>query len=478
MNVYATELAAPMDQLAGWGFQVVISEARRAGHDIRYVPLYGSERGARPDVWLVSLPYAGDAWRLVDFFELAGEDIDATKRSGKTRYVLGGHGVVNPEPFAGSVDAVFLGEADDAIGEILGALPDMNALGDVVGVDTWTRPSVRCRTALAPERRGAHLVRSGKAGVGDTVYLEIARGCRTKCAFCEVGWVHSYWERSRDEALRLAAEAEAEHRVGVVLSAPDTDGVDWFAGAIADGSYDPRWRSTCVRRYLRSAEVTPSGRRGRIRFGVEGVTERLRSLVGKPVTDPELAAALARSQREGYRMARIFLIAGLPSETTRDRRHVAELMRMIVKARFRHWKACDVKVTPLSPQPLTPMGRFGIWRSVRAAREWRTIARAMARREPQWRSVMVDRHSTEADVVKRMGRGDLARYLRARPRGEPSHQRDTERAVSASGLDYRALVLDDIPLDATLPWTRVKHPMAVQIARAESAFWRRAGATA
>jgi len=479
-TVYATELAGDADQLAGWGIRIVMDGAERAGHAVTYVPLGDTTPRPRPDVWLVSLPYAGNAWRIRDFFEAVGESMERTARGGRTCYILGGHAVVNTSPFLDVFDACFVGEADDAMGEIIGAAPDRDRLASVEGIDTGDAREVTFRLATDPSQRRAHYSQGSKEGVGETVYLEVARGCRSSCTFCEIGWAYTYWQRSREDAEAHLRQIEATYGKGrAVLSAPDTDGIDWFDEIVADGTYTPRWRSTRIRPYLKSRPSRAD--KGRIRFGVEGVTERLRTMIGKPMTDGDIAAALARSQEEGYRMGRMFLIAGLPTETASDRRHAGDLLSIIRRAGFRHWKACDVKITPLSPQPLTPLQRFGVGPSITAAREYRRLRTAMQKSEPLWRSVMVDQHTTEADVWKRMRRGDGLAYLAARPRGdvaaEGSPDRRWERVrawAMTAGIDYDRDVIADIPLDAEVPWSRVRSVRSALLAKAEAAIWRRA----
>jgi hypothetical protein len=92
---------------------------------------------------------------------------------------------------------------------------------------------------------------------------------------------------------------------------------------------------------------------------------------------------------------------------------------------------------------------------------------------------MVDAQDTEADVVKRMGRGELIPYLLARPLGPnvaaPQKRWEAVRGwAMAAGIDYDARVLADIPLDAPLPWARTRHRYEGGVANAEKRAWREA----
>jgi hypothetical protein len=481
VSVYATELSDPADQLVGWGIKVVMDEWARAGRPARYVPLQGPRPAERPRVWLVSLGYAGSAWRIRDFFDLAGEDMRRERRNGRTTYILGGHAVVNSDPFIDCFDAVFVGEADDQCEAMARCEGNVDELARVPGVDVGVG-DVTFQRATSLARRGMYEASFDEDDddrkTGRTTYLEMARGCRAACRFCELGWLYGYTERSRDEALSMVAG-----RRDVVLSAPDTDGVSWFANAVAAGDYNPRWRSTRILPYLDAPLAEPHGSRGRIRFGVEGVTERLRRQISplKAMSDEQIAEAVQRAIDEGYRTLRMFLIGGIPGETPGDRRHLSELVSIYERARgLRHWKAADIKITGLSPQPLTPWQRFGIGRSLEALADYRRIV-AMSQTRPQMRMVMVDAQDTEADVVKRLRRGELVNYLDVRPRGPngASPQRRWEAVRSwcvSAGIDYDRRVIADVPRDAELPWRRTRHPIESILSKAEAKAWRDASA--
>lgn len=485
--VYATELAPPDDQLVGWGIKIVVDEFGRAGRRVTYVPLEGPRPTPQPDVWLVSVPYAAHAALLPHLARLIGQSFDRTKRDGRTVWLFGGHGIANPEPWLDVADAVFLGEADDRLSEIAHAGADLARLAAVPGIDTGVG-LVEWQIAAGLDKRGVYRTAPAKrGGVGATSYLEIARGCRQRCRFCEVGWAYGYTERSWPDTARLMglAQRHGHDLRSIVLSAPDTDGVSWWDGVLSAGHYNPRWRSTRVRAYLKSRPTGRKAHRGRIRFGVEGVTEQLRLLCGKPFSDADLEQALRRCAREGYRQTRLFLIAGLPTETADDRRHLADIVRMTRGTKppcnatvGRHWKTDEIKVTGLSPQPFTPWQRLGCGGAIESLAEYRTMQWAMAKVEPGWRTVMVDAQATEADLVKRMHRGELLAYLAVRPEGEvKATPQDRWRQVRdwalAAGIDYDSRVLG--PLSGELPWSRVRHPLADQIGRAEAVALRAIG---
>lgn len=482
MRVYATELADPKDELVGWGLKIVVSEYERAGHCVEYKALAGPHPGGhRPDVWLVSLPYAGDAWRIRDFFDrIACEPLAREKRSGKTIYILGGHAVANTSPFLDIFDFVFVGEADDQAFHIGRAGADVGALRSIPGMDWHGAGEVWFQIARDLSKRGVYSNTSDTEGVRDTDYLEVARGCKQACRFCEIGWAYGYTERPREEAERFAREKvqAGGDPAALVLSAPDTDGVSWYADAVADGEFNPRWRSTRIIPYLKARSAGRKGRRQKIRFGVEGVTERLRRLAGKFMTDEQIELAVRKAADEGYLMFRLFIIAGVPTETAEDRRHLQQLLDIFKKVKgARAWQSTDVKITGLSPQPFTPWQRCGIRGALDALDEYRRRKPLEERRDRYWKNVFIDAQATEADVVKQMWPGELIPYLEVRGVGPVEGRarvrwQQVKAWADMAGLPYEDRLFDDKPLPAPLPWDRVRHPREDRIKNGERIAWK------
>lgn len=473
MIVYATELSDRRDQQVGWGLKVVCAQYA-AGSGV--TPTYVSEpQQQAPDVWLVSLPYVGNVAHISSFFrEVACVPILKRERTTRTVFILGGHAIVGTRQFLDIFDAVFSGEADD-VGVAIGAAgANLDALSEIPGMDVTGRGRVTFQVASSLVHRGVYEAApfddeeddqlcGSRPTVGRTHYLEVARGCRAGCRFCELGWAYGYTERTEDEVRAIAGSLRAPE---LVLSAPDTDGVSWLGDAISNARYVPRWRSTRIRPYLASQVAAPNGSHGRIRFGVEGITERLRKLTGKFMTNRDLYAAILRAKTEGYRMFRVFLMCGLPTETLADRVRIQDIIDIYKSADLRHWKAGDVKVTPLSPQPFTPWQRMGIRGSLEGRADIQRLVRIQRGREPLWRSVYVGAAGDDADVVKRMREPwQLPAYLSARASAS------VEVAASAAGFDWVRDVLDDMPQSAELPWSYIDHPHMARIRSGEAAWY-------
>jgi len=102
--------------------------------------------------------------------------------------------------------------------------------------------------------------------------------------------------------------------------------------------------------YMRQSGL-PSARQ--VRIGVEGVSERLRIAVFKPISHDDLLRCTVWLNQSG-KSVRWFLIAGLPSETDADwdelRCILAEWKKLCAKG------VLALSFTAWQPEPATPMG--------------------------------------------------------------------------------------------------------------------------
>lgn len=192
--------------------------------------------------------------------------------------------------------------------------------------------------------------------------IVIGRGCRHKCLFCHTSWSTPCAEHDNPAAVAQSARAivEAGDKVGYVTN-------DMAMHAWAH-ELPPSVDASFSVDYLRKTGM-PSQRQ--IRIGVEGVSERLRRYVNKPITRADLVKCTAWLNAGG-KSVRWFLIAGLPTETDDDwvelRDTVQEWKRMTSKGvlalSFTAW--CPDPSTPLAVMPMND----DYWPRVEAFREW------------------------------------------------------------------------------------------------------------
>jgi hypothetical protein len=319
----------------GLGARYLLWECRRHG-----VPVVEPDRA---DALLVSCVHPEQAATI------------ATYRRGFPRAVLivGGAGSLSPCALGAEATAVVCGDGQRFM-ERLGtgldaamALPEVWVQGGTEPVEIaqgfpWNMPPMQAED-------GAYRVWLG-------------RGCKNRCGFCQTGWALEWNEHPEPAALvvqaqRLAAQGK---RVVPMTNDPAQHECATRLPPSAHGSYSIA--------YMRKRGL-PACRQ--IRIGVEGPSERLRTLVSKPISRPDLLGCTKWLLGNG-RSVRWFLIAGLPTETDDDwlelRECVQEVKRDAPKG------VCALSFSAWCPEPATPMGTLpiddGYWERWKQFREW------------------------------------------------------------------------------------------------------------
>jgi hypothetical protein len=188
------------------------------------------------------------------------------------------------------------------------------------------------------------------------------RGCKKKCAFCQTGWGMEYQENPDPAALMASIKSLQQQgkKFAYLSNDPNQHSFALMLPKIDSGSYSLDF----IRR-----NGPPSARQ--VRLGIEGVSERMRKMVGKPISHDDLVKSAAWLNSLG-KSVRWFMIAGLPGETEDDWQ---EIRKAVI-----HWKrVCSKGVLALSftawqPEPATPLGICQIvddyWQRWESFREW------------------------------------------------------------------------------------------------------------
>lgn len=199
-------------------------------------------------------------------------------------------------------------------------------------------------------------------GEDGAVRVWCGRGCKNRCLFCQTGWAMEYAEHPRPDDLmgQIAALARQGKRVAYLSNDPAQHTFAHRLPPTGHGSYSVA--------YMRRAGLPAATQ---VRIGVEGVSERLRRLVAKPISERDLVDCTAWLNAHG-KSVRWFMIAGLPGETDDD--------WLALRESLRAWKLLASKgvlvlsFTAYGPEPATPLGVMplddGYWQRWQAFREW------------------------------------------------------------------------------------------------------------
>lgn len=303
-------------------------------------------------------------------------EIDPARRKGKPYVITGGSVDASPFTALQVADALAVGEAYLFVRQLL----DMVKAGATVEeIAAWAveyphalerRQIIDC--AEDAERPWLLRARAPRLATPDDyvdwegtpsvrtreglVYAIAAKGCHLKCTFCATTYRQTY--RFDPNAARIQnriAQASGEH-ADVAFITNDAAALPYYWLLAQQGI--ARFQSVTVKA-LRNPEILDKIARSKmktIRFGVEGVSERIRQAFGKPVANEEIVHILRKFAEHKILVSHLFFIVGAPYEQEDDwigfQRLLVDITRHIQRGIVR------IKMSPYTCAPPAPLCRF------------------------------------------------------------------------------------------------------------------------
>jgi radical SAM superfamily enzyme YgiQ (UPF0313 family) len=287
---------------------------------------------------------------VLGILELAGLPLQSSLRANQYPLVIaGGPCAFNPEPMAEFFDLFIIGEAEEAVVEVMnlyrkykddyksGKLTKANLLLELSRIEGIYVPSLYTPSLKVKKRIIANLDSTYfpcnwmvpyAQTVHDRITLEIMRGCPNRCRFCQArSQYYPLRIRSREKVVSLANLAYTssgyEELSLAGLSVSDYPGlenlVSDLTGTFKEQAVNLSLPSLKAKALLGNvstliAKIKKTG----LTFAPEAGTQRLRQALAKDFSEEDFFKAVEEAYRAGYQHLKLYFLIGLPGEKEED----------------------------------------------------------------------------------------------------------------------------------------------------------------
>ncbi len=290
------------------------------------------------DVLLFSIFWWEHVYKFYEF--CINADIGAHKHE-KPLIIVGGFNTFNPHVFIPYAHRVVVGDGEGLIEGIIEGKPYAN-------VFTGHERTVEYRVCPIEDN---NFVYTSDTGISR---IEIARGCKYKCRFCQLAWLKPYREASL-ESVKSAIDRVTSKLVA--LFAPNSPSHSSYLEIM---DYAKAKGFPNIAADVRYNELEGYDNQQTPTIGLEGLSYRLRKSVGKPVKNEELRDKFfdlfERQMKKGYKPSlHTYIILDLPGEETEDFSSFRELMGMVDDYKYAPLVTWIMTANVFMPAPHTPL---------------------------------------------------------------------------------------------------------------------------
>jgi radical SAM superfamily enzyme YgiQ (UPF0313 family) len=455
-------------------------------HKLRVTSLESQTPLNKFDVLGFSLGHELTYTNIVTMLKMGGIPLHSKDRGETDPLVLGGGPCVfNPEPVADFFDFFVVGEAEEVLLEIIDVLRNssfvirnskLEALSKIKGVyvpNFNEKVEKRHIKELTTTPYPLHPIVPFIEAVHDRAVIEIMRGCKWGCKFCQAGWTYRpVREKEMETLLQQADEVLKntgyEELTLISLSSSDYSKIDELAKTLAK-KYEskkinislPSMRTNSFS--IKLAKEIARVRSSSITLAPEAGTQRLRDVIGKNMTEENIMDGIKAAFEEGIEAIKLYFMIGLPTETDEDLLGICQLADKIMALGKSHSRRARITVnlSTFIPKPHTP---FQWERQITIAE---TLAKQMLIKQTiRNRNIEIKWHHAEASYLEGVfSRGDRklsaviekAWQLGARFDAWSEHFKFDvwKQAFAELNIDPDKY-LAARPLDAPLPWDYIE----------------------
>ena len=310
-----------------------------------------------------SVSFLTDYTKIPEIINSAGIPVFSAERKEFFPLVIGGGNAfsLNPEPVADAFDIIIVGDAEGVIEKVLEEIKRgkekwklLEKLNEIPSIYVPSLNTPRSRRPVFKNRNGPSIPawsEDGGAVFKDAGLVEIGRGCRWKCSFCPIGFLHAPPRFYEVEAIFQSVRKTGKQRIGLIAPVvPDHPSIRELLIELKKEGYKittSSWRADLYDPEL--FELLKDGQKT-LTIAPETGSEKLRKTIGKDISNGKILEGV-KCAKKVFKNLKAYFITGLPGEDDEAIKDTVELCREMA---ITFGKKITVSITPFVPLPHTP----------------------------------------------------------------------------------------------------------------------------